>query len=67
MPSVSISEKQAIRFCNGGELSLERVKYDDFKDNEIYRVYFGDKFLGLGRADLDKNLLKIECLVDRQV
>ena len=67
MPSVSISEKQAIRFCNGGELSLERVKYDNFKDNEIYRVYFGDKFLGLGRADLDKNLLKIECLVDRQV
>ena len=67
MPSVTISHKQAIRFCNGGELSLERVKYENFNDNEIYRVYFEDKFLGLGRADTDKNLLKIECLVDRQV
>ena len=67
MPSVTISHKQAIRFGNGGELSLERVKYENFKDNEIYRVYFEDKFLGLGRADTDKNLLKIECLVDRQV
>ncbi len=67
MSSLNISEKQAIRFCNGGELSLDRIKYDDFKDNEIYRVYFNNRFLGLGRADINKGLLKIECLVDRQV
>lgn len=67
MPSVNISEKQAIRFCNGGELSLDRIKYDNFSDNEIYRVYFNNRFLGLGKADTNKQLLKIECLVDRQV
>lgn len=67
MPSVCISEKQAIRFCNGGELSLDRIKYNNFVNDTIYRVYFDDRFLGLGRADFDKKLLKIECLVDRMV
>lgn len=67
LSSVSISEKQAIRFCNGGELSLDRIKYDEFVDNAVYRVYFENRFLGLGKTDLSKNLLKIECLVDRVV
>ena len=67
MSKIMVSEKQAIRFSNGGELSLERIKYDGFVYNGIYRVYFENKFLGLGRADLDKQILKIECLVDRQV
>lgn len=67
MPRITVSERQAIRFCNGGELSLERIKFDAFKADSIYRVYFENKFLGLGRADCEKSLLKIECLVDRQV
>ncbi len=65
MPKVQISEKQAIRFSNGGQLSLDRIKYESFTDNALYRVYFGEKFLGLGLADTKENLLKIECLVDR--
>ena len=65
LPKISISEKQATRFCNGGQLSLDRIKYTGFENNGIYRVYFENKFLGLGRADLDQNLLKIECLIDR--
>ena len=67
MSKIMVSEKQAIRFSNGGELSLDRIKYDGFANNGVYRVYFENKFLGLGRADLDKQILKIECLVDRQV
>ncbi len=67
MPKLFVSEKQAIRFSNGGELSLDRIKYDGFQNNGIYRVYFKNKFLGLGRAYLNKQILKIECLVDRQV
>ena len=67
MPKLSVSEKQAIRFSNGGELNLDRIKYDGFENNGIYRVYFENKFLGLGHADLGKQILKIECLVDRQV
>ena len=65
MPKISVSEKQAIRFCNGGQLSLDRIKYTEFGDNTIYRVYFGERFLGLGLADTKEGLLKIECLVDR--
>lgn len=65
MPKIQISEKQATRFANGGQLSLDRIKYDGFVDSELYRVYFDNKFLGLGFADIKENLLKIECLVDR--
>ena len=63
LPKISVSEKQAIRFCNGGQLSLDRVRYDNFQNDGLYRVYYEDKFLGLGQADLGQNLLKIECLV----
>ncbi len=65
MPKVQISSKQAVRFGNGGQLSLDRIKGNDFADGDIYRVYYGEKFLGLGIADKKENLLKIECLVDR--
>lgn len=65
MPKIEISEKQATRFGNGGQLSLDRIKYDTFRDGEIYRVYFKDKFIGLGVVEIQQNLLKIECLVDR--
>ena len=67
LPQIFVSEKQSTRFTNGGQLSLGRIKYLDFIHNGIYRVYFGEKFLGLGRADKKDNLLKIECLVDRKV
>ena len=65
IPKIQISEKQAVRFCNGGALSLDRIRFNGFKDSAAYRVYFGERFLGLGRAEAGTNLLKIECLVDR--
>lgn len=65
MPKIQISEKQAVRFCNGGALSLDRIRFNGFKDGAAYRVYFGERFLGLGRAEAGTNLLRIECLVDR--
>lgn len=63
MPKITVSQKQATRFCNGGALSLDRINYD-FENTAVYRVYFGERFLGLGCADTTKNLLKIECLVN---
>lgn len=63
MPQINISEKQGVRFCNGGALSLDRIKHDAFIDDAIYRVYCEDRFLGLGRANVSTNLLKIECLI----
>ena len=56
--SVTVSEAQAKRFSNGGELSLDRIKFP-FADG-FYRVLSPDgKFLGLGEACLDENLLKV--------
>lgn len=63
MPKVNISEKQAVRFSNGGPLSLDRIKHDGFVNDTIYRVYCNDHFLGLGCANINENLLKIECLI----
>ena len=67
MPKITVSEKQAVRFCNGGELSLDRIKASNMCEEKIYRVYFDEKFLGLGFIDINNNCLKIKCLVDRQV
>lgn len=63
MPDVKVSEKQSVRFSNGGTLSLDRIKYERFEHGIVYRVYCEDRFLGLGRADTNENILKIECLV----
>lgn len=64
-PLVSVSEKQAVRFSNGGALALERLR--DLKEpapNKIYRVRYKDLFLGLGRVDDTSTQLKIECLIN---
>lgn len=59
--AVTVSEAQAKRFSNGGELSLDRIKLE-FSDG-LYRVLSPEgKFLGLGEAALDENLLKVRRL-----
>lgn len=65
MPQITVSDKQAIRFKNGGQLSLDRIKDVAFTDNMLYRVYNNQIFLGLGCANTESNSLKIECLIDR--
>ncbi|MBQ6570632.1 MAG: tRNA pseudouridine(55) synthase TruB [Clostridia bacterium] len=45
---VKVTGAQARRFINGGELSLDRVSLPD--SGVIFRVCFGDTFLGLGKV-----------------
>ncbi len=45
-PSVNVTENQAIRFKNGGDLMASRVR--QLKGAGIYRVYGNGEFLGLG-------------------
>lgn len=59
-----VTEKQAIRFCNGGQLSFERLHINNFTENELVRVKFGNIFLGIGIADLEKNQLNIKCITN---
>ncbi|MBO7217708.1 MAG: tRNA pseudouridine(55) synthase TruB, partial [Clostridia bacterium] len=63
--AVSVSEKQAVRFSNGGQLSYERLKTADFADGELLRVKHGDKFLGIGVAENDKQQIAIKCVINQ--
>ena len=52
LPQVTVSEKQAKRFSNGGELSAERLHSEIIPS--LYRVYAPDgAFLGLGEVRED--------------
>ena len=62
---VNVTEKQAIRFCNGGQLDIDRLKLTNFSDNELFRVKFNDKFLGLGFIDVKKHQLAIKCVINK--
>ncbi len=64
MPEIYVSEKQAVRFSNGGQLDFERLKAYEFLDCKLYRVYYGDKFLGLGQANMQKQRLDIACVIE---
>ena len=61
---VSVSEKQAARFSNGGQLSYERLKNADFENGELLRVKCNDYFLGIGYADNEKKQISIKCLIN---
>lgn len=62
-PLVTVSDKQAARFINGGELGLERLHFSvPVNDNDLFRVRGGGRFLGLGQVNLEKSALTIKCL-----
>ena len=60
----SVTEKQAVRFCNGGQLDFDRLKLNIIADGELIRVRLHDKFLGIGVADSAKNQLAIKCVIN---
>ena len=54
-PAVTVTEKQGVRFRNGGELMRERLHVDGLKG--LVRVYADGEFLGLGElADGSESL-----------
>ncbi len=60
--SVTVSEAQAKRFSNGGELDEERLKKT--LTPALYRVYSPEhKFLGLGEKRADETFLRIKRLL----
>lgn len=61
---VSVTEKQATRFCNGGQLGFDRLKSCGFENGELLRVKFGDKLLGIGIADTEKQWVAIKCILN---
>jgi tRNA pseudouridine55 synthase len=65
MREVQVTEKQAIRFGNGGQLAFERLKNADFTEGELLRVKYKDKFLGVGIADNEKAQIAIKCVINK--
>lgn len=62
--AVAVTERQAVRFCNGGQLDLDRLKEKNFTEGELVRVKLNDRFLGVGVADLQKNQLAIKSIIN---
>lgn len=62
---ISVTEKQAVRFSNGGQLSYERLKNTNFEENELLRVKYDDKFLGVGYADNENKQIAIKCIINQ--
>ena len=61
---VSVTEKQAVRFCNGGKLAFDRLQLTDAAENELFRVKCGELFLGIGAAENEKEQLAIKCIIN---
>ena len=61
---INVTEKQAVRFTNGGQLGFDRLKTADFKDGELLRVKFGNLFLGVGFADCQRCEVGIKCIIN---
>ncbi len=60
---ISVTEKQAVRFTNGGQLGFERLKSSEFKNGELLRVKNGNELIGIGIADCEKNWVAIKCIL----
>ncbi len=57
--SIKVTDNQARRFSNGGELDVERLKIKPEKG--LYKVYsHRDRFLGLGEITEDKQQLRVK-------
>ncbi len=65
LPKINVTEKQAVRFCNGGQLSFDRLHIKDVANGALMRVKFGDKFLGIGFADCEKQQIGIKCIINK--
>lgn len=66
LKEINVTHKQAVRFCNGGQLGFDRLNLstDDFKDGELFRIKHNNVFLGVGFADCDKKEIAIKCVIN---
>ena len=63
LPTLFVSETQALRFSNGGKLSFDRLN-QKVEDGEYLRVKYKDTFIGIGYADGKKKEIRIMCLIN---
>lgn len=61
---LSVTPKQAVRFCNGGQLDIDRLHINNPCDGELIRIKHNNLFLGVGFVDLEKNYVGIKCIIN---
>lgn len=66
LKEIFVTENQAVRFCNGGQLGFERLRVNtaDFGDGQLFRIKHNDLFLGIGFADCEKSQIGIKCIIN---
>ena len=65
LDEVNVTQKQAVRFSNGGQLSYERLKNADFTQGQLLRVKYNDVLLGVGSADNENSQIAIKCVINQ--
>lgn len=65
LKDITVTQKQAVRFSNGGALDLERLKYKFTEDGEVVKVFCENTFLGLGEVGLSSSELKVKCVIEQ--
>lgn len=64
LPEINITDKQATRFCNGGQLGYDRFQSFCFSDGTLLRVKNRGRLLGIGVADDEKKQINIKCIIN---
>ena len=64
LPQIKVTYPQAVRFCNGGQLSFDRLNLNCDKDNQLFRIKHNDLFLGIGYADTERQQIGIKCIIN---
>ena len=69
LKEINVTQKQAIRFCNGGQLSFDRLQMptDDFYYNQLFRIKHNGVFLGVGFADCENKQIAIKCIIRSEI
>ncbi len=67
LPVINVTEKQAVRFSNGGQLGFNRLRIGKVSHGQFFRVKQGEYFLGVGFADTEKQEIGIKCIVNQFV
>ncbi len=62
---VSVSQKQAVRFTNGGALSVERLTLGETTPEEDMVVMHGEIMLGVGRISADAQELAPKTVINK--
>ncbi|MGI6279742.1 MAG: tRNA pseudouridine(55) synthase TruB [Acutalibacteraceae bacterium] len=63
---IKITKNQAVRFCNGGRLSYDRLSLPNgrVEDGELFRVKSDNLLLGIGFADNTNMHIGIKCIIN---